>query len=84
MDWITIIGLLAAACTTAAFVPQVVRSARSKHTKDISLAMYSLFTGGISLWLAYGLLLRNIPLICANSVTLVLALAVLRLKLRYG
>jgi MtN3 and saliva related transmembrane protein len=82
MDWLTIIGLMAAACTTAAFLPQVVRSARSKHTKDISLAMYSLFTVGICLWLAYGL--NNIPLICANGVTLVLALAVLRLKLRYG
>jgi MtN3 and saliva related transmembrane protein len=84
MDWLTIIGLVAATCTTAALLPQVLKTVRTRQTRDISLLMYSLFTVGIVLWLIYGLMLNNVPLITANSVTLVLATAVLLLKIKYG
>lgn len=77
------IGLAAATLTTAAFVPQVYRSLRTRDTRAISLLMYCVFTAGIILWLIYGLLRHDLPVTLANSVTLVLAVTVLILKFRY-
>lgn len=79
-----LIGSLAASLTTAAFIPQVWKVWRSKHTKDISLAMYLIFTSGVALWLGYGLLLAAWPIIVANAITLLLAGTVLVLKLKFG
>lgn len=84
MDFILIVGSLAAILTTAAFVPQVIKAHQSKHTKDLSLLTYLLFAIGISLWIIYGIALRSIPVIAANTVTLVLSLYLLFLKVRYG
>ena len=80
-EWI---GYCAAVLTTISFVPQVWQIWRTRHTKDISLRMYVLFTGGVAMWLLYGLLLAAWPIIIANVVTLFLAGAVLVLKLRHG
>ncbi|MBI5891607.1 MAG: SemiSWEET transporter [Nitrosomonadales bacterium] len=80
-EWI---GGIAAALTTCSFIPQVVRVWQTRHTKDISLLMYSLFTAGVALWLAYGILLGAWPIIVANGITLLLAGMVLVLKLRFG
>ncbi len=78
------IGSIAATFTTVSFVPQVWQVWRSKHTKDISLGMYSLFTLGVALWLVYGILLMSWPIIIANSITVLLAGAVLLMKLKFG
>ena len=80
----TTIGLLAALLTTAAFVPQVLHTLATRDTRGISLRMYLIFVTGVLLWLVYGLLMRDLPLILANSVTLLLAGAILYLKLRHG
>ena len=78
------IGLAAAFCTTIAFLPQVIQTWRTRSTKDISLAMFLVFTTGIFLWLIYGLILRDLPLIAANGVTFVLSATILFFKLRHG
>lgn len=79
-----VVGTLAATLTTVAFVPQVWQVWRTRHTADISLAMYGLFSAGVALWLLYGILLGAWPIIIANSITLLLAGSVLAMKLRYG
>lgn len=79
-----LIGLAAAALTTASFFPQVWHSFRSRDTRGLSLGMYALFTLGIALWLVYGVLIGDLPVTLANGVTLLLALVVLALKLRHG
>ena len=79
-----IVGYIAAALTTISFVPQVLQVWRSKHTKDISLGMYSIFTIGVAFWLIYGILLVSWPIIIANSITILLAGFVLGMKLKYG
>jgi MtN3 and saliva related transmembrane protein len=79
-----IIGSMAATLTTSAFVPQVWQVWRTRHTADISLGMYSLFTLGVALWLGYGLTVLSWPIIVANSITLLLAGTVLIMKLKYG
>jgi len=81
---ITFVGLAAAFCTTVAFLPQVVKTWRTRSTKDISLVMFVVFTTGIFLWLVYGVLLRDVPLIVANGTTFVLSATILYFKLRHG
>jgi MtN3 and saliva related transmembrane protein len=81
---ITLLGIFAGTLTTIAFLPQLVRVWRSKSAKDISLAWLVTFTAGVSLWLLYGLLLGQMPIIIANAVTLGLTLVILAFKLRYG
>jgi MtN3 and saliva related transmembrane protein len=83
VDYISLIGFLAGACTTIAFLPQAVKAWKTKSTKDVSLAMYIILCTGIVLWLVYGLLIGSKPVIIANAVVIVLALSVLGLKLRY-
>lgn len=78
-----LIGYGAAVLTTAAFVPQAVKSWFSRDLSGISLAMYSLFTLGVGLWLVYGLTIGSWPVILANGITFVLAGTVLALKIRH-
>ena len=84
MSKLTFLGLAAAFCTTVAFVPQVVKTWTTRSTGDISLSMFLVLVIGIVLWLTYGTLLGDVPLIVANGITLILAGIILVLKLRYG
>lgn len=72
MKTVTLLGLFAATCTTIAFLPQVIKAAKTKHTKDISLGMYCIMLIGVISWFLYGLLIHNIPVIIANAVTFLL------------
>lgn len=80
----TFIGLFAAVCTTSSFVPQVVKAWRSRSTRDMSTAMFTLLVTGNSLWLLYGVLIGDLPIVVANLITLGLVATILGLKLRYG
>ncbi|MDK2957240.1 MAG: MtN3 and saliva related transrane protein [Desulfovibrionales bacterium] len=82
--YVEAIGLFAGACTTLSFLPQVIKAWRSRSTKDISLAMFVLFAAGVSSWLIYGLLIDSLSVILANAATLILVLAMLAMKRRYG
>ena len=84
MDYTMVIGLIAGLLTTIAFVPQLTKTWKSKSAKDVSLVMLMTFTTGVLLWLIYGLLIQAAPVIAANAVTLLLAGAILALKIRYG
>jgi MtN3 and saliva related transmembrane protein len=77
------LGFAAAFCTTAAFVPQLVRVLRFRSARDISLPTFLLFSVGVFLWLLYGIYTGSKPVIASNIVTLVLSLSILFLKLRY-
>jgi MtN3 and saliva related transmembrane protein len=78
------IGSTAATLTTMAFIPQAWKVWRTRHTADISMGMYVLFTIGVALWLTYGILIGSWPIIMANAFTLALAGAVLAMKSRFG
>ena len=80
-EWI---GYVAATLTTLAFVPQAVKTIRSRDTSGISLGMYVVFTVGIVCWFGYGLVLGSWPMIVSNAITFVLAVVILGLKLRHG
>ena len=83
MQLTEIVGYAAAFLTTASFIPQAMHTFKTKDVRGISLGMYSAFVVGITLWLAYGLLLNAWPIIVANVITLTLAVAILAMKLKY-
>jgi MtN3 and saliva related transmembrane protein len=78
-----IIGMVAGFMTTVSFVPQVVKVYKTRHTKDLSLFMLLFFCTGVALWTAYGIVLAQLPIIIPNAVTLVLALFILVMKMKY-
>ena len=75
---------VAATLTTAAFVPQALHILRHKETRGISLFMYVSFAVGVALWLLFGVIIGNWPIIISNAITLVLALGIVAMKLKYG
>jgi MtN3 and saliva related transmembrane protein len=81
---IDLLGLLAGALTTIAFVPQLLKLYATKSGKDVSARMFLIFSTGVILWLVYGILIRSAPIIIANSLTLLMSLIILALKLRYS
>ena len=84
MDGVTLIGLVAGTLTTVAFVPQIIVTWKAKSAEALSLWLLVTLNAGVFLWLVYGFLIHSIPVIVANLVTLILAIAILFLKLRYG
>jgi MtN3 and saliva related transmembrane protein len=79
----TWIGIAAAILTTTAFAPQAIQAWRTRSTRDVSLTMFSLMVTGVVLWLVYGILIDDLPLILANAVTLMLAGSILVAKIRF-
>lgn len=82
MEWTPILGNLAAFLTTMSFLPQAVKTIRSKNTRQLSLPMYVMFVSGVALWLFYGIMKNQLPIILGNAVTLVFAGIILAYKLR--
>ncbi len=83
MDLITILGLVAGALTTIAFLPQMFQIWRTKSATDVSYIMLIIFMSGLFLWLIYGIILGALPVILANGVSLFFNLIILWLKIKY-
>ncbi|MEM9361613.1 MAG: SemiSWEET transporter [Bacteroidota bacterium] len=83
MESIEIVGLVAATLTTSSFIPQVYKAFKNKSTKDVSLTMYTVLLIGTILWLIYGINIQSLAVILANSITALLVLLVLVLKLKF-
>ncbi|WP_341909546.1 SemiSWEET transporter [Polaromonas sp. YR568] len=84
MNWTDTVGYIAATLTTLSFAPQAWLTFRTRDVSGISLGMYSAFTLGVALWLAYGWMVGAWPIVVANGITLLLAMAILGMKLVYG
>ena len=80
-DNIIMLGYFAAFCTTISFLPQALKIWKSNSSKDISLSMFVIFTVGVLCWLIYGILINDLPIVIANSFTLILSLFILIHKL---
>ena len=83
MHFTNAIGLIAGTLTTAAFFPQVLKIWKSRSAADISLGMFVLFSIGVLLWIVYGFSIGSVPVVLANSITLVLSLAIVVFKIRF-
>ena len=80
---INYVGFFAAFCTTISFLPQVIKVYKTKSTKDISLYMFLIFTIGTFCWLIYGILESSLPIIMANTITLILSVIILLYKIKF-
>jgi MtN3 and saliva related transmembrane protein len=78
------VGVLAALCSMSSFVPQILKIARERDASSVSLRMYVVTVSGFGLWIAYGWAIASWPVAVSNSVNLLLAAAILALKLRYS
>ena len=81
LEWL---GVVAATCTTLAFIPQALKTIRTRDTSGISLSMYLVFTVGIGFWFGYGIVLESWPMIVSNAITFVFSATILGLKLKHG
>lgn len=81
LEWV---GYVAATLTTLAFVPQALKTLKSRDTRSISLGMYTVFTAGVGFWFVYGIALDSWPMILSNALTFVLSATILGLKIRHG
>ena len=81
---ITIIGFVAAVLTTGAGIPQFIKTVRTRHTESLSIHTYIMLAVGIPLWLIYGILIKDLPLIASNFVILIPVLIILTLKIKNG
>ena len=83
MNWIEVLGYFAAFCTTISFLPQTIKTLKTKDTSGLSLSMYLLFFIGVGSWFVYGIVISNYPLIIANGITLFLSGIILLMKLKH-
>lgn len=83
MEFANTLGLAAGTLTTIAFIPQVVKTWKSRYTRDISLGMFMIFSIGTLLWLLYGIRIGAVPVVIANAVTFGLSLTILVFKIKY-
>jgi len=83
MSTVTMLGYFAGFLTTISFLPQVVKTWKTRSTSDLSLGMFSVFSVGVICWLVYGFLLQEMPMIFWNAVTLFLVLIILFMKLKF-
>jgi MtN3 and saliva related transmembrane protein len=79
-----LLGLAAGFLTTVAFVPQVAKVWKDRSAKELSLKTFLAFSSGVVLWLLYGIVLGEFPMILWNAVTLALVAAIVVMKLRFG
>lgn len=84
MDLTTIVGMIAAVLTTISFIPQALKTIRTKHTGDLSLNMYIALNTGVALWFVYGIFQNALPIILANGVTFCFTFIILIMILKYG
>ena len=78
-----ILGIMAGTLTTISFIPQVIKIYRTKNTKDLSMTTVCIFSCGVFLWLVYGIVTSEWPIILANGITLILILSIITMKIRY-
>jgi MtN3 and saliva related transmembrane protein len=84
VDYVTVIGLTAGFITTMGYIPQVVKGYRSKRMDDVSVFMPLVLMIGMGLWLVYGIMLRDVPIVFWNAVSVALNAWIIFMKIRYG
>lgn len=83
MNTTTIIGLIACLLTTGAFLPQIIKTIKTKETKDISLSMYIIYIIGVLVWFVYGFMIQETAILIGNAFSLTFGMIMLIMKLKY-
>jgi MtN3 and saliva related transmembrane protein len=83
INGITALGIVAGVLTTLAYLPQVIKTWKTRSASDLSWSMLIVLCTGIILWLVYGFYVHDLPILLANIVTFILASIILGLKLKF-
>jgi MtN3 and saliva related transmembrane protein len=83
MSATTIIGLLACFLTTGAFLPQIIKTIKTKETKDISLSMYIIYVIGVLVWFVYGFMIKEVAILVGNAFSFLFGMTMLIMKIKY-
>ncbi|HEY9703773.1 MAG TPA: SemiSWEET transporter [Allocoleopsis sp.] len=83
MNLSTLIGLLACFLTTGAFLPQIIKTIKTKETKDISLSMYIIYNIGVLVWFVYGFMIHEVALLIGNTFSFIFGMTMLIMKIKY-
>jgi MtN3 and saliva related transmembrane protein len=83
MESYDLIGVIAGTLTTLSFVPQVLKTWRSRSARDISTGMFLLFSLGVALWLIYGVAIQSMPIMVSNGLTLILSGSIIAMKIAF-
>ena len=81
---VEIFGYIAAILTTAAFLPQLIKTLKTKKAEDVSLVTLIMFIVGVLCWIIYGYKISSIPILLANLITLLLNLLILISKIYFS
>lgn len=84
MDWIQILGIVAGLCTSASLVPQLVKVWKEKEAEDVSLWMLAVLMSGLILWVVYGFLRKDIPIIATNIFSVLVNASLIVLRIKYA
>ncbi|MBJ6726791.1 SemiSWEET family sugar transporter [Geomesophilobacter sediminis] len=84
MNLVGVIGMLAGVLTTGAAIPQVIKTYRTRHARDLSMWQLVMLIAGMFLWLVYGLCISDLPLILANSISILCYSSLIVMKLRFA
>lgn len=84
MDWIQVLGLAAGICTSTSLLPQVIKTLKEKQAHDISLVTLLILMAGLALWVAYGVLREDLPIILTNSFSLMVNVFMIVLRIKYN
>lgn len=83
MTFVQILGFVAGICTTIAVIPQIIKSLQTKEVKNVSPIMFGVLIFGVGLWVVYGVLKNDLPIILTNGISFILNSVMLGLMLRY-
>jgi len=83
MKFSEILGIVAGVLTSISFIPQIIKIRKTKSTKDLSWGMFGIFSFGVILWLIYGIMINEFPVILANAITLSFCLIIIYYKFKY-
>lgn len=83
LSWQDILGLVAGVCTTVAVIPQIIKAWKTKKVKDVSPGMFMILMTGVGLWVVYGIVKNDLPIIATNGVSLALNSVMMYLMIRY-
>jgi len=84
MIWVDVLGYFAGILVVISLLPQVVKSWKTKSTRDISVYRYVIYVIGLILWVTYAFIIGNGPVGIMNGLGLILALSILYLKIKHG
>jgi len=84
MEWIEMFGFAAGVVTSVGMMPQLIKTIKTKQVDELSIQMYLIYLAGFGMWITYGIVREDIPIIATNSFSIILTIVMIILKIKFG